>query len=1046
VAVQKYLKKNLSEGRFLINGYPKPNQTMEKPMTRNVLKPFGLIRVALAVAVGLPVLIVSNVFAQAPPPGPPPAGAQAEVERVIVTGSNIPTAEEVTAAPVDTLNTAVIERSGSQDILNIITKTNPDFVGAGNIGNSNANISSGTTLGGSTITIRGLPTLILFENRRIADDAAIAVGGAQFTDVNLFPVALVSRIEVLKDGASAIYGSEAVGGVVNIFAKDDFTGLEIGYRYGFTVESGVAERRGYVIAGVGNDTTHVTAGFQYYEIDPLFARERAYSSPPRGLFAGVTTTYAGSGRDAGPGGDGGGRYLLLPGLNSPFDAGVLPGSVVPDAGAQFAQIPQAYAPATVGEVTSFNLSTKPTNTLQVENTNAYASFSHQICGKQLEAFGNVIYSHNDSESFLNAQPLSNGTGVVILGSLRVNPLDPSGPLIPEDRGSPAPFTPFQESIDGNSLSGVNRLIMGQRYQTNPRIFSQSSNFYRVLGGLRSQINKDWYVEGAVYYSHYELAYLNQNLVNAPQLNAMIAGTAVDAGGNPIPALDFFARQPVGTGPGQVSQTQFNTIFGSNLRDLTSYQRAFDGKIVGFPFELPGGPIGVAVGGGLSINGFKVNDSPEIFIGSVPILEIVKGRAVDSAYAEVRVPIVGSQMNIPFIYNLEVSAAGRFDHYEHVKEDAKVPKVTARYQPFPDLTLRATYSNSFIAPTIYQLFGPNIQGFSDTITFPGAPVQDQAQVIAGSNPDLVPSKAESYTAGLVYSPHFVPGLVITADFFRTLQQKIVTAFGGQKILNSVNALGPASPFASQVALNNFPGSAGAIAITAPGQLVNNLQSTFYFDPIVNIGAARIEGWDLSAHYTMDLRSWGQLELGINSVVFIRYDLKSSPEAQFYNILGLNFTEFGGIQGGGAFPDYKVNFLAEYRFQGWTLSANANYIPELLNATGADPEFSDQSTFATIQDYITVDGRLSYEFKRTPPPPPAVPDAKDAKDGKGVVPGVAAVGGCNWVDKMVDGLTLTVGCNNIFDEDPRFVNGANSATNLAIYDPYGRFVYLEVSKKF
>ena len=105
---------------------------------------------------------------------------------------------------------------------------------------------------------------------------------------------MISRIEVLKDGASALYGSEAVGGVVNVFLKDDYTGFEMGFRYGFTVESGMAERRGYAIAGVGNETTHVTASFQYYEIDPLYERERAYSGPAFGQ----TINFAGSGFDA----------------------------------------------------------------------------------------------------------------------------------------------------------------------------------------------------------------------------------------------------------------------------------------------------------------------------------------------------------------------------------------------------------------------------------------------------------------------------------------------------------------------------------------------------------------------------------------------------------------------------------------------------------------------------------------------------------------------------------------------------------------------------
>ena len=447
----------------------------------------------------------------------------------------------------------------------------------------------------------------------------------------------------------------------------------------------------------------------------------------------------------------------------------------------------------------------PNSTLDQSRSNFAGSFDHQICGKQLELFGNFLYSYNHSESFLNAQPLSNGTGVVILGSRRVDP--ETGALVPEDRGPPAEFNPFQESIDGNSQSGNYRLIADQRYQINPRKFTQDSNFYRILLGARSQITADWSFETAAYYSNYQINFVNPNLVNAQQLNAMIAGTAVDNNGNPIPALDFFARNPIGTGPGQVTGEQFATIFGSNFRNLQSFQRVFDAKVVGFPFSIPGGKVGFSIGGEFRVEGFKVSDSPEIFIGSVPIGIINVRRDIGSFYMETSIPIVGTEQHIPGIYSLELDLAGRYDHYEGVSEDAKVPKVTLRYQPIPDLTIRGTFSNSFVAPTLFQQYGPVIAGFSTTITLNGN-AQDQAQVLTGSNPDLIPSTAQSWTAGMVYSPKYVPGLTITCDYFNTLQQLIVGVLGGPTILNSVENLGPASPYANLVAFNNFPGQAGA----------------------------------------------------------------------------------------------------------------------------------------------------------------------------------------------------------------------------------------------
>ena len=209
-------------------------------------------------------------------------------------------------------------------------------------------------------------------------------------------------------------------------------------------------------------------------------------------------------------------------------------------------------------------------------------------------------------------------------------------------------------------------------------------------------------------------------------------------------------------------------------------------------------------------------------------------------------------------------------------------------------MRATYSNSFVAPTLFQLFGPTVTGFSTTITLNGQ-VQDQAQVLAGSNPNLVPSKAESYTGGIVYSPHQIPGLTVSVDYFRTLQLEIVGTIdinGGATILTSVNDLGPASPYASLVAFNNFPGFPGARPVTAPGQLFGNLASVFYINTAANIGATHVEGLDMSAHYNLDLKNYGQAEFGVNAVWFTLSELKRAPNAHYYNIAGLEFPDGGG----------------------------------------------------------------------------------------------------------------------------------------------------------
>ncbi len=606
--------------------------------------------------------------------------------------------------------------------------------------------------------------------------------------------------------------------------------------------------------------------------------------------------------------------------------------------------------------------------------------------------------------------------------------------------SPRPRSPpkVTKLVIPTSTRSLARLS-GNRFQDHPRTFEDSSDFYRLLGGLRSQINKDWFAEGAAYYSHYTINYVNGGLVNAPVLNSLIAGTDANFVGQ---TFDFFSSHPVGesvNGSTPLSVAAYNSIFGENFRKLDSYQKAFDARITGFPFELPGGGVGVSVGAEYRDEGFKVQDSPEIFVGSVPIGIIDVGRGISSYYGEVRIPIVGSEMQVPWVYSLEVSAAGRHDHYEGVTKDADVPKLTIRYQPIKDLTIRGTYSNSFVAPTLYQLFGPQSSGFSPSISINGV-VQDQPQVLTGSNPNLQPSTAESYTAGIVYSPSFVPGLTVTADFFKTLQQGIVGAIPSQTILSSVNSLGTASPYASQVSFFAFPGQTGAQAVTGTQQLFNNMQNVFFTDLNQNLGAERITGFDFSIRYLWDLHAWGQLELGANAVYFLSQDFKNFPFSDFYTI-----NNAIGDEGFGAFPNYKVTMLGEYRVMGFTLSLDGTYIPSMFNELDGDVSTGKIEHFTPVDDYFIADGRLSYEFKRTPQPI-AAPMGKDAKDSKGMAAATPGVASLTWGDRLLDGLRLTVGCNNLFDRTPPFISGGNSATNLATYDGYGRFVYFEVAHKF
>src|SRR6266853_797705 len=250
---------------------------MEKLMTQNALTTFRFVRLALMASVGFPFILASNAFAQLPAPAvqsAPGAAPSAEVERVIVTGSNIPTAEETGPNPVDTYRPQDIEKLGIRNATDLTT-----FIPQEAGGTVNQNIANGGD-GTVQLNLRGLlpkETLILIDGKRIAQ--ASLFGGY---DIQLIPFSMIDHLDILKDGASAVYGADAVAGVVNCFLVHKFRGLEIGGNYGNTnmgESNDMGEFEGWIKAGTGDDKTDIVVIADFFDrLNGLFSRDRDISS------------------------------------------------------------------------------------------------------------------------------------------------------------------------------------------------------------------------------------------------------------------------------------------------------------------------------------------------------------------------------------------------------------------------------------------------------------------------------------------------------------------------------------------------------------------------------------------------------------------------------------------------------------------------------------------------------------------------------------------------------------------------------------------------
>src|SRR3954468_11973035 len=280
---------------------------MEKLMIRHVLNRLGSFRLALVAGMGI-ALIAASANAQTASPSPAGAGApgaaaassganapatggsatSAEAERVIVTGSNIPTAEEVGPNPVDTYR--------AEDIVKLGVRTTTDLqqkLPAATGGQINENIANGGD-GRVEINLRGLgpkETLILIDGRRLAPRLTGSELGGQSVDINIIPFAAVDHVDILKDGASAIYGADAVAGVFNVYMKHKFRGLEIMGQYGNTnmgASNDASEKIAYVLAGAGDDKTDVVVFAETYDRAAIYSRDRdVTSNAQKSKFGGI---------------------------------------------------------------------------------------------------------------------------------------------------------------------------------------------------------------------------------------------------------------------------------------------------------------------------------------------------------------------------------------------------------------------------------------------------------------------------------------------------------------------------------------------------------------------------------------------------------------------------------------------------------------------------------------------------------------------------------------------------------------------------------------
>ena len=825
-----------------------------------------------------------------------------KLERLVVTGSNLPTAGETPVAPVSLLTPEIIEQSGiTNDLLQVIRKTAPQFTGNGNLGGSNGNISSGATNGGSALSLRNLSTLVLVNGRRVASAPVSATGGGVsggvFVDVNAIPIAAIARVEILTDGASAIYGTDAVGGVVNIILKSDFEGTELGGRFAYTTNDGhYSERSAYAVAGGqlgGANGPKITASFEWVKTDPLYNYQRPFATPVYGTnnFAGVIQlgSYA-SGSFVG---DPNGFYFLDPSLSAP------------KAGATLAD--RGYTgPFTSGQINrKFNLARYVTMLINNEKKIGTLSLTGKASDK-VSYFADILYSSTSTTSQLNAQGIT----------VRL----PAGAV-------------------GNTLG--QDVSVRNRFVDHPRTYASDTVSARGTFGLKGQLSDQWNWESALDYSQGVQDFVNGGLIRK---TARIA--AVAAG-----KIGLFDRvQP----PGAI-----DSLFGQSIGKFKSTLMSADVKLVGRNlFELPGGGVSLAVG--VEVRQEKLTASSDIdsqsatfaFDSGTSTDPFDQKRHISSAFAEANLPLVGAKNRLPGVYSADLTLAARYERYSDT-DDPTVPKVALRWQPVDDSFLfRFTYSKSFQAPTLYQLNSPTAIGFTNSLAEFDA---NQAAQVTTAVTSLAPSRSTNYSAGAVWSPKAISNLLVSVDYFNVKQTGVINTLGAagvvDQVFHDVEGKGTASPYASLIHISSATGP----TISSAGQISGlGLDNLYFVIPAAsNLGTQQMAGFDTRLEYTWKLADGGKLKFSSMGTYYLNYDIQIAPGAPFTPTAGL----VTGLSG--TIPRWRLYNQISWQREGWTVDVGQTYYSSTTDTTWTPDSLPDYQQ--QVPSYSVYDLNTSYNWK-------------------------------------------------------------------------------------
>jgi iron complex outermembrane recepter protein len=932
-----------------------------------------------------------------------PAFAQdAEVEAVTITGTRIARQDFVANSPVSTVTAEDIKASGdlnTEEILNALPQVVPGLTAASN------NPSDGT----ATVDLRGIGpqrTLVLVNGRRLNPSTR-----SNTVDLNNIPTRLIEKVEVVTGGASAVYGSDALSGVVNFVLKDDFEGIELTSQYGLSGYSDGEQSDTSILFGanVADGRGNVTGYVSYYDRDRILPNSDRPSL--------IVSNAGGSGTGL----NGGLDNLALNCFGAVDPSGVGPvaacGTYLPTSRRSF-DLNGDVRPF----VNDFSLATGDRyNFTSVNNLLSPAErFNIALMGNydinaNVTAFTEVFYTDSRNAAQLAPTP---ATGIQI----------PANNAFITD---PSPGTITSNSLRDllNSRPNPNGPLNFSRRmaEVGARIETRDSDLWQINTGLRADLGNGWKADGYVSYGRTEFRVGVQNDVSRSRLSAALTstnGTTCSAA-----ALAIYPTcVPINLFGGNSITTEAADFVRLNFSDLTVFERYIaQANVTGTLFTLPAGDVQVAFGTeyreeSLSFTPDAAKAAGDIY-GFNAERPVGGSQSVGEIYGEAIVPLVADVVGVNYL-GLELGA--RWSDYSSVGNVMSY-KFGAEYAPIEGLRFRAMYQQSNRAPSVFELFQQGDQGFPavldpcttvnpgtgaartltaqvrafcttqlgfDPVTNNFVALNTQTEAFFYGNPGLSEEKSETVTAGIVWTPTFVPSLSVSLDYYDIkVEDYIGTRSGGTSGI--VAACFAAADLTSPAC---FDAGIGLPLIYR--DVAGNLKARA---PLGNVSALQTKGVDFAVSYGWNV-PWGGGDLLGDK---LQIDLVLT-HLDSYELDGIEYAgTIGSYNITAALPEWKANVRLGYDIGPVRVAYNGTYIGEMDNQ-GNIPDFQDGG-------YIGTDAIWYHDVS------------------------------ARW--SVNDNVELFGGIKNLTDEDPQvFDNAPDGNTDPNSFDILGRYFFGGVTLRF